>query len=242
MLGFIITRHVVSANTNQYWNQSYRTIRQFYPDNIIMIIDDNSDPEFLTLDEDLVLKNCFLVTSEFKGAGEILPYYYFLKYKLFEKAVILHDSVFFNSYMDFNQVQDVCYLWHFTQHQWDNVDDETSLLGHLKDSQSVIDFYFQKHLWYGCFGGQCVISYDFLKKIEDRHCLSQMVPHIRERVNRYAVERVLGCIFTFMERSLRHRPSLLGTIFEYMQWGYTYSAYLQDPILSLSLVKVWSER
>lgn len=43
MLGFIITRHIVSELTNQYWNESYSTLRKFYPNEIIMFIDNNSN-------------------------------------------------------------------------------------------------------------------------------------------------------------------------------------------------------
>lgn len=243
MFGFITTRCVVSEATNQYWNQSYRTIRKHYPKNMVMIIDDHSDPRFVRLDEDLVLGNCVIISSEFRGAGEILPYYYFLKYRLFDKAVILHDSVFFNNPdIDFNRVDDVLFLWHFTQHQYDNVNDEVGLLGHLRDRDDLVGFYFQKTSWHGCFGGQSVISYDFLRKIEDRHSLSNIVHHIKDRCKRYAVERVLGCILTFYKRSLHQQPSLLGSIYKYMSWGYTYEMYMNDPKPNLPLVKVWSER
>lgn len=242
MFGFIITRCVVSEATNQYWNQSYRTIRRHYPENMIMIIDDHSNPKFVKLDGDLMLKNCFIVSSEFKGAGEILPYYYFLKYKLFDKAVIIHDSVFFNYFVDFNKVDDVLFLWHFTQHQYDNVQDEVGLLDHLQNKNDLIDFYFQKISWHGCFGGQTIISYDFLKQIEDKHLLSCIAPHIKDRVKRYAVERVLGCILTFYKKSLHQQPSLLGPIYAYMPWGYTYKMYLDYQMPNLPIVKVWSER
>lgn len=243
MLGFILTRHVNSPTTNKYWNHSYRTIRKYYPDNIIMIIDDNSIKEQVVADSDIVLENCFIVSSGFRGAGEILPYYYFLKYRLFDKAVVLHDSVFFNSFVDFESMtDDVIFLWHFTQHEWDNIDDEVGLLGKLENKDEMIDFYFQKHLWYGCFGGQCVITYDFLKQIEDTYKLTNIVPHITNRVKRYAVERILGCIFTMNNRNLLHKASLFGTIYNYMPWGYSFSMYNEDPCPHLPLVKVWSER
>ncbi len=41
--GFIILRHVNNELTNQYWIKSIHCIRQFYPENHILIIDDNSD-------------------------------------------------------------------------------------------------------------------------------------------------------------------------------------------------------
>ena len=43
-LGFIILRHVNSELTNKYWVNCYNCIRRHYPENKILIIDDNSNP------------------------------------------------------------------------------------------------------------------------------------------------------------------------------------------------------
>ena len=80
--GFIITRHVNSEQTNKYWNHSILCLRRFYPFVKIVIIDDNSDPQFLKANFDY--RNIEIVNSEFKGRGELLPYYYYLKNKYFE--------------------------------------------------------------------------------------------------------------------------------------------------------------
>ena len=42
-IGFIILRHVNNEVTNQYWLHCYECIRKYYPENKIMIIDDNSN-------------------------------------------------------------------------------------------------------------------------------------------------------------------------------------------------------
>ena len=44
--GFIITRHVNSELTNKYWNNCIKLLRFFYPLKQIVIIDDNSNPQF----------------------------------------------------------------------------------------------------------------------------------------------------------------------------------------------------
>ena len=77
-LGFIILRHVNSSITNTYWIKCYNSIRHFYPENNILIIDDNSDPEFLT---HKILYKTNIINSEFTKRGEVLPYYYFLQNK-----------------------------------------------------------------------------------------------------------------------------------------------------------------
>ena len=72
---FVILRHIRTQRDNDLWISSYNSIRKFYTNKII-IIDDNS--AINTVDGKLI--NTEIIKSEFNGAGEILPYYYFLKY------------------------------------------------------------------------------------------------------------------------------------------------------------------
>jgi hypothetical protein len=97
--GFIILRHVNSDLTNKYWIECYDCIRKFYLDNPILIIDDNSNYDFITEKE---LKNATIIKSEFaKGKGEILPYYYYYKNKIADRVIFIHDSVFIQERIDF---------------------------------------------------------------------------------------------------------------------------------------------
>jgi len=100
--GFIIIRHVNSEKTNKYWNHSIKCLRRLYPFIKIIIIDDNSNYNYVK--EDFNYKNVETIRSEFKGRGEILPYYYYFKNKYFDNAVIIHDSVFFHKRVDFNKL------------------------------------------------------------------------------------------------------------------------------------------
>jgi hypothetical protein len=111
--GFIITRHVNSEKTNKYWNNCVRCIRRLYPFRKIVIIDDNSNQAFVNADYDY--KNVVIIQSEFPGRGELLPYYYFLKYAFFKNAVIINDSVFFHKRIHFEKFDKikVLPLWHF---------------------------------------------------------------------------------------------------------------------------------
>ena len=69
--GFILTRHVNSEQTNKYWNQCVKLIRTFYPLRKIVIIDDNSNQEFLKAEHNY--KNLTIIQSEYLGRGELLP-------------------------------------------------------------------------------------------------------------------------------------------------------------------------
>ena len=92
-VGFIMLRYVNDPNANCLWMHCYDCIRKFYPENLILIIDDNSKPEYMLSKK---LYKTLLLNSEFPQRGEVLPYYYYIQSKLFDIAVIIHDSVFVN--------------------------------------------------------------------------------------------------------------------------------------------------
>ena len=109
--GFIITRHVNSKKTNNYWNQCIKLIRMYYPFRKIIVIDDNSNQFFISAD--FQYKNVSFIQSEYPGRGELLPYIYYLKYRWFDNAIIMHDSVFIHKRMPFETFKmPVMPLWH----------------------------------------------------------------------------------------------------------------------------------
>ena len=240
--GFIILRHVNSEITDKYWIESYYSIRKIYKNRII-IIDDDSNPKFLTNIETI---NCIVINSEFKKSGEILPYYYFYKYQFFEKAVIIHDSTFIKKYIDFNKYSNVKFIWHFTHH-WDDEDKELKLLKIL-ENKKLMDFYHNKDKWFGCYGVQSVIDLEFLKNIQTKYNIFQLIILINNRDKRTNFERIFGLI-CMMENNMLLEPSIYGTIHHYIHWGYQYLNYLEDmknntenPKNHLDIIKVWSGR
>ena len=82
--GFIITRHVNSVKTNMYWNNCVKLLRTLYPLRKVIIIDDNSNYEYVKPEFDY--RNIEVVQSEYPKRGELLPYYYYLKNKYFENT------------------------------------------------------------------------------------------------------------------------------------------------------------
>ncbi len=142
--GFIILRHVNNALTNAYWIKCVNNIRQYYPENNILIIDDNSDYNFIT---NVYLYKTTIVNSEYPNRGELLPYYYYLHNKLFDVAMIIHDSVFINSYIDIS-VEKYKFLWEF-EHDWDQIKDETIMINIFNDLE-LKKLYENKDLWKGC--------------------------------------------------------------------------------------------
>ena len=256
-LGFIITRNVISEKTNEYWQECYNCIRKYY-NNLIIIIDDNSNPEFIQTE--INLENCYIIKSEFNGIGEILGYYYYYKYNFFKKAVIIHDSVFINKKINFDLVENIKFIWHFT-HEWDTENDEIKLLNNIlnynndnndnndnnenNENQQILNFYNEK-TWMGCFGIQSVISHTFLQLIFEKYKLYNLIYIIKNRIDRMNLERIFGLICTFENKNLILNPSFYGKIHHYIHWGYTFDMYLNDKsknnLDKYDIIKVWSGR
>jgi hypothetical protein len=110
--GFIMTRHVNSEITNKYWNLNAKLLNKFYPKKLIVIIDDNSNNTFLK--PLFKLQNILIISSKYPKRGELLPYIYFLTNKWFDRAVIIHDGIFFHRRIPFDKINtSVVPLWHF---------------------------------------------------------------------------------------------------------------------------------
>jgi hypothetical protein len=233
--GFIILRHVNNKINGQYWKISYNCIRKLYPENNIMIIDDNSNYEFIDDKDEKNLYKTTIIKSEFPGRGELLPYYYYLKNKIFDTACIIHDSVFINKYIDI-KADKYKLLWEF-EHNSDQIEDETLMLGLFLDKdKEIIDFYNKKELWKGCFGGMTIINYDYLEFINNKYDLSNLIPLITSRYNRCSFERVLACL---LQKNYK-KECLLGNIHRYCRWGININEL--NNYLHLPVIKVWSGR
>lgn len=236
-LGFIMLRHVCNDATNQYWIKCYHSIRRHYPENVIMIVDDNSNYAYVTAEP---LYKTHVVQSEFPRRGELLPYYYFLHYeKLFDVAVILHDSAFINKHIDFikeveNTAAGYKMLWEF-EHSWDQIEDETRMINVFKDAEFT-RFYETKSAWKGCFGCMSVITHSYLSDINRRFDLSKLLNCIQTRYNRCSFERVVACLMQFREP----RASLLGNIHKYCPWELRYEQI--EDYSYLPIIKVWTGR
>lgn len=250
--GFIITRHVNSEQTNKYWNNSVKLLRTLYPLQKIIIIDDNSIQKYVK--SEFNYKNIQVIHSEFKGRGELLPYLYYLKTKFFENAIILHDSVFFHKRVNFEKLDgiNVIPLWHFNSDK-ENVNNTLRITRNLLNSYNIQEkiqlndsFISLSHLkWYGCFGVQSYINHNFLKYIESKYKITNLVPAVKCRLDRCSLERIFGCIFFTENQKILNKKSLLGNIMSYQKWGYSFEQYNNDihnKKIPKLIVKVWTGR
>ena len=239
MFGFIVLRHVNSPKTNLYWNRAVQCIQCLYPYNKIVIIDDNSNPIFLK--SECNTSEIILVNSEFVGRGEILPYYYLLKYKWFDNAVIIHDSVFINKRIQFEAFcgKAVVPLWSFeaNNEQMANVRRLASCLDNNRQMLSIFSdtgLPSLRNKWTGCFGAMCFINTEYLLFVDAKYKLTNLVHHIKCREDRCALERVLGVIFS-------SKVSVFGDIYKYGIWGLTYDEYIIRNV-NRPVVKVFTGR
>jgi hypothetical protein len=229
-IGFIILRHVNSEKSNLYWQLCYDSIRNFYPENEIIIIDDNSNYNYITSKNLYKVK---VIQSKYHGRGELLPYYYYLSNKLFDTAFIIHDSVFIQKPIDLH-VDKYQITWDFT-HGADQIEDETKMIKLFNDA-GLLTFYQNISLWVGCFGGMTTITHDFLMQVNNKYNLSLLLNVILTRNDRMCFERVLACLLQFEAP----QNTRFGNIHNYIPWETRYED--RHLYTHLPLLKVWTGR
>jgi hypothetical protein len=251
--GFIITRHVTCEKTNKYWNQNVKLLRLLYPLRQIIIIDDNSNQDFVKADYEY--KNVRVIQSEYPGRGELLPYIYFLRNKWFNNAVILHDSVFLHKRIPFNKINEpVIPLWHFNYDKENignllriahGLKNNYNVFQRLTNSQNNVLGLNSQNDFICCFGVQTYISHTFLNLIENKYGFSNLVNFVKNRTDRCAMERIMGLLFSLEYPKLLRYKSLLGNIQKSGNWGYTYDEYEENfkknKVVKV-VVKVWTGR
>lgn len=247
-LGFILSRHVNSEKTNNYWKECINQIRKFYPTNYIIVVDDNSNYEFID-NENVDLTNCTIITSEYPQRAELLPYYYFYKLKPFDTAVILSDSTFIRSkIVDENITDDVRFLWSFHSHLTQDAKLETELLQRLNHSDKLIEIHKNISLWKGCFSVLSTIRHDFLTRLVEKYNFFVLLDHIKTRYDRMCLERVFAVLCHCEDKELKHKYPLCGEITDdHWRLGrYSYDQYVEEKqnnqLDHYTIVRVWTGR
>jgi hypothetical protein len=251
--GFIMIRHVSSKTTDLYWKESYASIRRFYPNVPILIIDDSSQRKYLR--EDIHTTNCTVIYDvEHKGRAELLPYYYFHRLKPFQRAVIIHDAVFLQAPLDFSHFDtnksegNIQFLWSIPHYHDDSIMGQINELIDALPSECRDDvrsmYVHTKADWIGVFGVMSIVDWTWLNGVNERYRLfDNWFPVLKDREYRCALERVFGLVAYHHLRDLVKNP-LFGSIQHYVKWGVTFAEYLADyeSYQVYPLIKVWSGR
>jgi hypothetical protein len=251
--GFIITRHVNSEQTNKYWNQCVQQIRKFYPYRPIVIIDDNSVQKHIK--EFHSYSDVCIIQSEYPGRGELLPYVYYLKYKWFPNAVIIHDSVFIHKRIAFETFHfPVLPLWHHVYDK-DNVKNILRITSILKRNGELTKkivgtniniLGLNKDHFNLCFGGQAYIRLTFLEYLQNKYEFTRLIHPIRNRTDRCSFERIIGLLFCEEYPQLLLHKSVFGDILTKRRaFHYHYDDYIKDIAnghILYPFIKVWTGR
>lgn len=234
-LGFVILRHVNSELTAKYWVLCYDSIRRVYPDEPILIVDDNSDPAYIYAHP---TTNATVVRSEYPQRGDLLPYLYYLTHKISDRVVIINDSAFITREVPFCVERPYQHIWDF-EHDWDQEQDEASMVGALDTDGSLRALHADKGRWKGCFGSMAVITHEYLTKVDSRYGLAKLTGLVTSRFHRMSFERVLACLL----RSLCDcaPPAVYGDIHAYCPWGIKFDEGMMR-YAHLPVIRVWTGR
>jgi hypothetical protein len=207
----VILRHARTPEQDVLWKRCHASVREFHPDIPIVVISDNST---YPLEEGY--PNTTFITSEFPGAGELLPYYYFLQHKWAERMVFLHDSMMLIRPLNFAELEKypVRFLWYFDNHQWDDNSVIVPFIQSLPNNAPLLAMHANTAAWDGCFGVASTIRLDFLEQLEKDYAFFTTLVHtVRTRDHRMAMERVFAiAVFTILPSLPRNEHSLCGRI------------------------------
>lgn len=222
---FMVLRYVENEYFNNYWIECCKSIRKYYTNDII-IVDNNSKETYLNQEHNF--ENLKIIKSKFPQTRLFSPFYEFLKMdKLYDKAVIIHDGIIFNQFVDFSKVNNVKFLWHFEKHTWDNPQLEIKMLKQLHNSDKLINLYNSKSSWVGCLGCMLCLDKNFIQLLEDKYNISVITNFINDQTDAIAFERVIAAICFAEYPSLSNDISFEGDI-KNMVWGYTYAHYIDN--------------
>lgn len=244
---FVILRNIRSVRDNDLWISSYNSIRKYYT-NKIVIIDDNSTLN--TVDGKLF--NAEVIRSEFPGAGEILPYYYFLKFKWADKMIFLHDSMFINRpFRDSELEGRIKFHWHFTSNGFDDYRKINNFISLLKNNKDLTAFVADPDVkWQGCFGATTIIDFDLVEYLDEEYSIfKNLTLTIKTRKDRETFERVFGILLYFEDLVNDSNCSNFGLItaypgaFESENNNYETAAHiLRQKGYDTAVIKVWRGR
>jgi len=240
---FVMLRNLRTTRDNDLWITSYNKIRQFYT-NKIVIIDDNSSIN--TVNGKLV--NTEVIMSEWNGAGEILPYYYYLKHRWADRMIFLHDSMFLSRPFSHAELDGaVKFHWYFANK--DLGGKFSTYLSLLKNHEALVE-YAAGLTWKGCFGGAAMIDFTVVQQLEETYALfSKLVSAIRSRKERELFERILGIVLYYEHLVDDTTCSNFGEItkypgaFESDQNNFETAAHrLSQAGYDTAIIKVWRGR
>jgi hypothetical protein len=235
-MGFILLRHVNTPKSDWFWQESYYAIRKYYPDHKIVIIDNQSNPLFLS---DIPMTNTEIVNSPYDQRGEFAPFYYFLKEKWFETAVIVHDTAYLQRPIPW-ETEKYRFFWgfHFKDHKVQRRKEALEMIDSLDNADQVRAFYDQPEEWCGALGSMMSVRHEFLVALEEKYHWTRWIDVIVNKNYREAMERVLPCLMQNESRPPRFVVAI--DMFSHLPYGLPFDD--RHKHRHLDVIKVWGSR
>jgi hypothetical protein len=246
---FIVSTCVITQQHKSQLSRCYQSIRKFFPDTSVYIINDSPTNTRVDLPGNVtVVQSCCIGSGDqqvfkvFQGSG-------------FDKAVIIQDSmlVLADFTHEIDRVDSVELLWYFTNHRkdWDTIREPITNITHTDLIKSRVnkDYTFnpafvkfamdrlnRKELWCGTLGSCCVITRKSLEYINGIvPFINTMVTYNTNRLRRVN-ESLFGiiCHFVYPEKDFergaidgRYANNKLGqpTGFDDLVWC-SYNKYI----------------
>lgn len=255
-VSFFMPVHVGEPEQKEMWKEAVRCIRKFYKEQQIFIIIDNCDHSIIGInDTDYPNNNITFLKSEFNGTGELLPFYYYLKFRLTKKAIFIQDSMFIQKPFtdeEINEVTNVKFFWHFEIYKHENYPLALNILSYMKNSEELINLYYNDNKWDGCFGYGIIITIEFLEHLQNKYEFLNLLPNYNTKAIRCCFERIIALMcFNELKWNVENKfkYSFYGNIFDFPNYNhFTFEKYknrLSDnnkELEKLSIIKCWCHR
>ena len=248
-----ISRHINNETNSKYWLYNYKQIRYFYKKIKIVIIDDNSNPQYLQNDK--LYEDIEFIYSDYKFCGELLPYYYYNNNPKTKYALIIHDSFFIqNEIHKVIKENDYTPLWTFKSFiYFKNLESNIKLIiNKLNNNDEINNCFENRMMWFGNFGAMSIISHKRISDINNKfNFFDILLREINNREKRMSLERILP-ICNILMNSDEYIEPLFGDIHDWCKehlnssWGdkMTLSNYIKNINCKNNCiaVKLWTGR
>ena len=218
--GFIVAACIRIQEHMSLLEACIKSILTFYSSNqIVVIVDFTSDPLLIQQIKDQ-FPSVLFETDVPKVPADMLMLYFFKKRHYFDLAITLQDSMVILEPFDVKHINDIEYLWHFTNHRlhWSaitepqtefnianqiRVHDDLNMycIHHLIDypafKEYCIQMYPQKDKWSGSFGCLVLITYDSLIELDNATGIIDIMLKMGSNRLRRSIESIfaLACQF-----------------------------------------------
>lgn len=190
--GFIIPACIIHEKHLKQLKRCLQSIKTHHPDKQIIIINDTPKTSYYSeLKQFLdIMENITIVPTILEGLGELQTFKIFYDIASFNKAVILHDSMILLQPLNLDSIDNVKFLWYFTNHRldWNTIlepQTEYNIQNHIITHNDLLRNCIMKNFtddpefqtfainminnpnkWCGCFGCCCIITKDAIARLK----------------------------------------------------------------------------